>query len=166
MLMPTGEMATVNNCRAGKGRAGRDVLPAQQVGLKCQSLLTGHHVGHDSALGQVVGDIRKKKKNTVSLALLVFFCENVSLRTSCESVHTNPTVLDAAKKGRTNLTALHFQKQKSNTSCGPKKGWRFAYNRKPFGAPRRPLACLLARVLACLFACLLAYGRFCGVVEL
>ena len=70
--MPTGEMATVNNCRAGKGRAGRDVLPAQQVGLKCQSLLTGHHVGHYSALGQVVGDIRKKK-NTVSLALLVFF---------------------------------------------------------------------------------------------
>ena len=88
----------MNNCRAGKGRAGRDVLPAQQVGLKCQSLLTGHHVGHYSALGQVVGDIRKKKKNTVSLALLVFFCENVSLRTSCERVHTNPTVLDAAKK--------------------------------------------------------------------
>ena len=64
-MMPTGEMATVNNCRAGKGRAGRDVLPAQQVGLKCQSLLTGHHVGHDSALGQVVGDIRKKHKSRV-----------------------------------------------------------------------------------------------------
>ena len=145
--MPTGEMTTVNNCRAGKGRAGRDVLPAQQVGLKCQSLLTGHHVGHYSALGQVVGEIRKKKYRVVGIAGV--FCENVSLRTSCERVHTNPTVLDAAKKGRTNLTALHFQKQKSNTSCGPKKGWRFAYNCKPFGAPRRPLvACLLACSLA------------------
>ena len=141
----------MNNCRAGKGRAGRDVLPAQQVGLKCQSLLTGHHVGHDSALGQVVGDIRKKCKSRV-VGIADVCCETVSLRTSCERVHTNPTVLDAAKKGRTNLIALHFQKQKSNRSCGPKKGWRLAYNCKPFGAPRRPLACLHARLLACSLA--------------
>ena len=87
----------MNNCRAGKGRAGRDVPPAQQVGLKCQSLLTCHHVGHYSALGQVVGDIRKKYKSRV-VGIADVCCETVSLRTSCERVHTNPTVLDAAKK--------------------------------------------------------------------
>ena len=94
----------------------------------------------------------QKKKTPCRWHCWCFVCENVSLRTSCESVHTNPTVLDAAKKGRTNLIALHFQKQKSNRSCGPKKGWRLAYNCKPFGAPRRPLACLHARLLACSLA--------------
>ena len=59
--------------------------------------MTGHHVGHYSALGQVVGDIRKKQKYRV-VGIADVFCETVSLRTSCERVHTNPTVLDAAKK--------------------------------------------------------------------